>query len=126
MDLIKNYFNTYKTAILLILALSLLGFVVYSYKYTYDKGYTSGFNVATKELDEEYQKALENKLKKQEETLQENFNILIESERQQKKVEKIYIDRIKTVKEIVKADNFQCEMTEEQKEMLNKLTRGIK
>lgn len=126
MELIKSYFNMYKTAILSIMVVLLLGFVVYSYKYTYDKGYNSGFNVATKELDQAYQKALENKLKTQEETLQKNFNILLDAEKQKKKVNTVYVDRIKTVKEIVKADNFKCEMTDEQKEQLNKLTRGIK
>ena len=126
MDLIKLYFNQYKTAILSIMVVLLLGFVVYSYKYTYDKGYNSGFNVATKELDQAYQKSLENKLKQQEETLQKNFNVLLDAEKQKKKVETVFIDRIKTVKEIVKADNFKCETTDEQKEQLNKLTRGIK
>lgn len=126
MELIKSYFNMYKTAILSIIVVLLLGFVVYSYKYTYDKGYTSGFNVATKELDQAYQKALENKLKNQEETLQKNFNILLDAEKQKEKVKTVYVDRVKTVKEIVKADNFKCEMTDEQKEQLNTLTRGIK
>ena len=126
MDLIKLYFNQYKTAILSIMVVLLLGFVVYSYKYNYDKGYNSGFNVATKELDQAYQKSLENKLKQQEETLQKNFNVLLDAEKQKKKVETVFVDRIKTVKEIVKADNFKYEMTDEQKEQLNKLTRGIK
>lgn len=126
MDFIKLYFNKYKTAILLILTVLLLSFVVYSYKYTYDAGYSAGFNVATKELDKAYQKALENKLKQQQEILQKNFNILLDAEKKKEKVNTVYVDRIKTVKEIVKADNFKCEMTDEQVNKLNELTRGVK
>lgn len=126
MELIKTYFNKYKIAIVSILVLSLLGFVVYSYKYTYDKGYSSGFNVATKELDQAYQKALERKLKLQEETLQKNFNVLLEAEKKKEKVKKVFIDREKEVKEITKAENFKVEMTEEQINKLNELTRGVK
>lgn len=121
-----NLFNQFKNYFIIGFTLFILFCIVFSYKYTFDKGYKNGKNDAEITLNNEYQKALENKLKNQEETLQKNFNILLDAEKQKEKVKTVYVDRVKTVKEIVKADNFKCEMTDEQKEQLNTLTRGIK
>lgn len=121
-----NLFNQFKNYFIICFTLFVLFCIVFSYKYTFDKGYKSGKNDAEITLNNEYQKALENKLKEQKELLEKNFNVLMESEKQKSKVKTIFVDREKKIKEIIKEENFKAEMTEEQIKKLNDLTRLIR
>lgn len=125
-NLITSYFNQFKIYFIIGFTLLILFCIVFSYKFTYDKGFNSGKNETEITLNKEYQKALENKLKEQKEILEKNFNVLMESEKQKSKVKTIFVDREKKIKEIIKEENFKAEMTEEQIKKLNDLTRLIR
>ena len=121
-----NLFNQFKNYFIIGFTLFILFCIVFSYKYTFDKGYKNGKNDAEITLNNEYQKALENKLKEQKELLEKNFNVLMESEKQKQNIKTVFVDRENKVKEIIKEDNFKAELTEEQIKKLNELTRIIK
>lgn len=122
MEMIKLYLAKFKVFVILAVILLIVIFV----SLIYNKGYKSGFNDAQKELDKKYQAALENKIKKQQESLQASFDVILQNEKNKSKVETVYVDRIKTVKEVSKSDNFKCELTKEQVDILNQATRKPK
>lgn len=90
-----------------------------SYSYIYAKGYEKGY----KDFEDKYTTKL--LLDKDEEVrhLKEYYDKIIAQANANQKVEIIYKDRIKTVKEIVKSDNMKCEMTAEQISKLNEFIK---
>ena len=70
-----NLFNQFKNYFIIGFTLFILFCIVFSYKYTFDKGYKNGKNDAEITLNNEYQKALENKLKEQKELLEKKAGI---------------------------------------------------
>lgn len=124
MQYITDLFKTYKNVFLGVLIVVFVCIILFSFRFVYLKGYHSGFDTAQEEIDKAYQISLEKKLEEQRNTLQNNFDVLLQREKDSKKIEVVYKDRIVKVKDIIKADNMKCEMNDEQIIQLNSLTRN--
>lgn len=112
MDKIKLI--TYSVIFIALLVISKI-----SYSYIYDKGYNKGY----KDFEDKYTTKLLADKDEEVRHLKESYDKLITQANANQKVEIIYKDRIKTVKEIVKSDNMKCEMTIEQIAKLNEFIK---
>lgn len=85
----------------------------------YSKGRADGYN----KYNAMYQEKLQKEISDENNKIKKEYDQIIEKMKKNTKVEVIYKDRVKVVKEIVNAENMQCKMTKEQIEKLNEFIK---
>lgn len=110
-NIVSNY--PYYKRFIKWIVLTILLILTHSFSYFYGKWNTEDY------YENKYNQELISKLKEQELKNIEQLNKIKDNINTEEKIRVIYKDRIKTVKEIIKADNFKCEMTDEQIKNLN-------
>lgn len=115
LTIVTNVFTNYDKYRKYIWSFIFIVLLCLSYAFAYHCGKVSAKN----KYEQEYQKELVEKLKQKDEKNKEDIRKIQDGIGKEESIKVVYRDRIKTVKEIVKADNFKCEMTDEQIKILN-------
>lgn len=106
-------------AIKIVAIIALISIIGGLFRCSYTKGYDSGYST----YDAMYKEKLAKELEEENKKIRDKYQAIIDQIKQDKKIEVVYKDRVKIVKEIVKEENMQCKMTTDQVAKLNEFIK---